>query len=58
MAFPNISTGVYGFPKEEAAFIAKHETEKFLKANASIKKVIFAIFEPENYAIYSELFDL
>jgi O-acetyl-ADP-ribose deacetylase (regulator of RNase III) len=58
LAFPNISTGIYGFPKEEAAFIAKQETEKFLKANASIRKVIFAIFEAENYAIYSELFDL
>ncbi len=58
IAFPNISTGVYGYPKDAAAIIAKNEVEKFLNANASLKKVIFAIFDSENYAIYSKLFDL
>ena len=58
IAFPNISTGVYGFPKKEAAVIAKNEIEKFLNDNPSLKKVIFVIFEAENYAIYSNLFGL
>jgi O-acetyl-ADP-ribose deacetylase (regulator of RNase III) len=58
IAFPNISTGVYGFPKKEAALIAKNEIEKFLNGNQSLKKVIFVIFEAENYAIYSNLFGL
>lgn len=56
IAFPNISTGVYGFPKKEAAVIAKNEIDKFLIDNKSLKKVIFAIFDDENFTIYSELF--
>ncbi len=56
IAFPNISTGVYGYPKLEAAKIAKQEVEKFLNSNKLFKKVIFTIFDDENYSIYSELF--
>ncbi|MDA3892684.1 MAG: O-acetyl-ADP-ribose deacetylase [Salinivirgaceae bacterium] len=58
IAFPNISTGIYGYPKKEAALIAKYEVEKILKAYTLFKKVIFVIFDDENYTIYSELFDL
>lgn len=58
IAFPNISTGIYGFPKYEAAKIAKNEIEKFLNNNMLLKKVIFTIFDDENYTVYSELFGL
>jgi O-acetyl-ADP-ribose deacetylase (regulator of RNase III) len=57
IAFPNISTGVYGFPKKDAAIIAKKEIEGFLIANKSLKKVFFVIFDDDNFRIYSELFD-
>ena len=57
IAFPNISTGVYRFPKREAALIAKNEINSFLNKHKSFKKVIFTIFDDENYAIYSNLFD-
>ena len=56
IAFPNISTGIYGFPKVEAAEIAKQEVEGILKKYAIFKKVIFVIFDDENYAIYTKLF--
>lgn len=56
IAFPAISTGAYGFPKKEAALIAKKALEKFSKQNNSLKKVIFAIFDEENSDIYLRLF--
>ncbi|MCL1821607.1 MAG: O-acetyl-ADP-ribose deacetylase [Prolixibacteraceae bacterium] len=55
MAFPNISTGIYGYPKREAATIAIGEVKKFLANNALPETVIFCIFNSENYEIYAEL---
>jgi len=52
IAFPNISTGVYDFPKERAAEIAVESVSSFLKKNSSIEKVIFVCFDEENYKIY------
>lgn len=57
IAFPNISTGVYGYPKPEAAAIAKSETLHFLSENPYFKKVIFVIFDDENYHIYNTIFN-
>jgi O-acetyl-ADP-ribose deacetylase (regulator of RNase III) len=55
IAFPNISTGVYGYPKREAAQIAVKTVSVFLKNNTEIKQVIFCVFEDENFEIYNEL---
>ena len=55
VAFPNISTGVYHFPKELAAEIAIGETKKFLSFSAIPEKIIFVCFDDENYRIYREL---
>jgi len=52
IAFPNISTGVYRFPKEKAAEIAIAEVERFLKENNSIAEVIFVCFDMENLNLY------
>lgn len=52
IAFPAISTGVYGYPKKEAAQIAINQTVKFLNENKQIKKVIFVLFDKENFDIY------
>lgn len=57
IAFPNISTGVYGFPKNKAAEIAYNVTVSFLNKNKSIEKVIFVIFDEENYDIYKQQFE-
>ena len=55
VAFPNISTGVYGFPKQQAAEIALEEVRSFGRAPGSIEEVRFVVFDPENEAIYREL---
>ncbi|NMM50188.1 O-acetyl-ADP-ribose deacetylase [Marinigracilibium pacificum] len=56
IAFPNISTGVYGFPKQRAAEIALTSVGEFDPVN--LKEVIFCCFDDENLKIYSELLNV
>ena len=55
IAFPNISTGVYGYPKIEAAEIAVKAVLSFLKSNNELELVIFCVFDDENFMIYRNL---
>ncbi len=55
IAFPNISTGIYRFPKEKAAEIAILTTRNFLLKNSLPEEVFFVCFDAENYAIYERL---
>jgi len=55
IAFPSVSTGVYGYPKEEAAAIAVRETKKFLQSHALPERVCFVCFDPLTYDIYQKL---
>jgi O-acetyl-ADP-ribose deacetylase len=55
IAFPNISTGVYRFPKELAAQIAVNEIMRFLKNNEYPLKVILVSFTEDNYETYRKL---
>lgn len=55
IAFPNISTGVYSFPKERAAMIAVREVAAFLAENQTLRQVIFVSFDDENYRLYQRL---
>ncbi|MPR35358.1 O-acetyl-ADP-ribose deacetylase [Salmonirosea aquatica] len=55
IAFPNISTGVYRFPKEKAAEIAIRSVREFLAARDDSLKVIFVCFDSENYRLYQRL---
>jgi O-acetyl-ADP-ribose deacetylase len=55
IAFPNISTGVYGFPKHEAAVIAISSVRNGFSVHPEIEKVTFVVFDAENYDIYKEM---
>ena len=55
IAFPNISTGVYGYPKEKAARIAVDAVTGFLAVNQLPKQVYFVCFDDENYELYRQL---
>jgi len=57
LAFPGISTGVYGFPKDLAAFIAVSETRRFLQKNKYPEKVTFVTFSDEHFETYRKLLD-
>lgn len=48
IAFPNISTGIYGFPKALAAKIAVETVREFLETTKVIEKVIFVCFDEES----------
>lgn len=52
IAFPAISTGVYGFPLERGAFIAVREVRKLSAENESIQRVIFACFGDQAMEVY------
>lgn len=52
IAFPNISTGVYGYPKKAAAGIAIKTVKDFLEINSLISKIYFVCFDEENYNLY------
>jgi len=54
LAFPNISTGVYRFPKDKAADIAIATVTDYLKKDETLEKVYFVCFDDENYEIYKE----
>ena len=55
IAFPNISTGIFRFPKKAAAEIAIREVNDFLGKDQTVESVIFCCFDEENYKIYSEM---
>jgi O-acetyl-ADP-ribose deacetylase (regulator of RNase III) len=54
IAFPSISTGVYGFPVERASRIAVAEVKGFLEKNTSLEKVIFVCFDRNTYGCYAK----
>jgi O-acetyl-ADP-ribose deacetylase (regulator of RNase III) len=55
IAFPNISTGVYRFPKDLAAKIAIQEVKNF--ESHVVEKIIFVCFDDENEEIYKKLLE-
>ena len=55
IAFPNISTGVYGYPKDKAARVAVEAVRKTLDETPGIKRVVFVCFDEENFRLYAEL---
>ena len=52
IAFPAISTGVYGFPLERATAIAVSEVRSFLEKNPSLEKMVFVCFDEYTYECY------
>jgi O-acetyl-ADP-ribose deacetylase (regulator of RNase III) len=57
VAFPNISTGVYGYPKQQAAIVAVEAVKGYGRLATQIEKVVFVCFDEENFDIYRELLE-
>lgn len=57
IAFPNISTGVYGYPKDKAAMTAVATVLDFLRTTDKIEKVIFVCFDDENFVYLTQQFN-
>ncbi len=54
VAFPSVSTGVYGYPYDEAAEIALSTVKAFVEENASIRLVRFVLFNEPIYQAFEE----
>jgi O-acetyl-ADP-ribose deacetylase (regulator of RNase III) len=54
LAFPSISTGIYGYPVEEASRIALKTVMDYLKDHSEIKLVRFVLFDSKTYDVYEE----
>ena len=54
IAFPSISTGIYGYPVEEASQIALKTVMDYLKNHPEIKPVRFVLFDSNTYRVYEE----
>jgi O-acetyl-ADP-ribose deacetylase (regulator of RNase III) len=54
IAFPAISTGVYGYPREEAAKIASRTIENFLSTDRQLQEVRLVFFQARDAAVFLE----
>lgn len=54
VAFPSISTGVYGYPVAKAAAVALGAVREFLEANGGIDLVRFVLFDNATYRAYAD----
>ena len=57
ISFPAISTGVYGYPKDEACKIAVNSVLNYMEKENYPIDVYFVLFDNENYIIYKEYMD-
>ena len=58
MAFPNISTGVYAYPKRDAAEAAVETVTNWANDRPVLDQIVFVCFDSENYLVYQELLGL
>jgi O-acetyl-ADP-ribose deacetylase (regulator of RNase III) len=54
VAFPGISTGIYGYPKPEAATVAVREVQQWLAAHEYPKEVVFVVFDEKAKQLYEQ----
>ena len=55
IAFPAISTGIYGYPAGPATEIAVAETRAFLAGNDLVSRLVFACFDDATAALYRQV---
>lgn len=58
IAFPGISTGIYGFPKDRAAGIAVATVAEIRRAPGTLERVLFCCFDAEVAALHEDALDL
>ena len=57
IAFPAISTGIFGFPIERAARIMLTATKNHLSGQTSLERVVFCLFGQEAYDVFADAFE-
>lgn len=54
LAFPAISTGVFGYPKDRCARIMLSSTIAYLRSGSEIDRVFFCLFDDDTYSIFED----
>ncbi len=54
IAFPSISTGIYGYPVEDASRIALRTVTGYLRDHPEIRLVRFVLFDSRTFEVYNE----
>ena len=54
IAFPAVSTGIYGYPLREAAKVSSETIEEFLESDASLDQVRLVFFSPSDADVFVE----
>lgn len=54
IAFPSISTGVYGYPIEQAAAVAMQTVKEFLDQPNQLRRITFVLFSKPDYEVYQK----
>jgi O-acetyl-ADP-ribose deacetylase (regulator of RNase III) len=57
IAFPAISTGIYGYPFDRASLVAIDAVRSFLREEESIGRVIFTLFSQHDYDAFRRLYE-
>lgn len=58
VAFPCVSTGIYGYPNESAAHVALSTTRRWLESednSSKVDRIIFCLFLPVDISLYQKL---
>jgi O-acetyl-ADP-ribose deacetylase (regulator of RNase III) len=56
IAFPAISTGIYGFPIERAAPLMLRETMNYLGGRTGLERVVFCLYDETGYRVFESAF--
>jgi O-acetyl-ADP-ribose deacetylase (regulator of RNase III) len=54
LAFPAISTGIFGFPVDRCARIMLGATIEYLRGNTGLNHVVFCLFGPDTYRVFAD----
>ena len=55
IAFPSISTGIYGYPTDKASVIALNAVKEFVEEHAGIEEVRFVLFDDATYRCFEDV---
>jgi O-acetyl-ADP-ribose deacetylase (regulator of RNase III) len=56
IAFPAISTGIFGFPMERAAGIMLGAVKEYLEGETGLARIVFCLFSQEAYSVFARTF--
>jgi O-acetyl-ADP-ribose deacetylase (regulator of RNase III) len=56
LAFPALSTGIFGFPVDRCARIMLGATIEYLRGRTGLDRVVFCLFGPDTYGVFADQF--